>query len=63
MSNMFFTSDTHWGHANSIKYCNRPFIDVVEMDEQLIDNWNSVVKANDEVWQLGDFSFYHKIEM
>lgn len=59
---MFFTSDTHWGHANSIKYCNRPFVDVAEMDEQLIHNWNSVVKDNDEVWQLGDFSFYHKIE-
>lgn len=62
MSNLFFTSDSHFGHANSIKYCNRPFVDVEDMDEGLIERWNSVVGPNDEVWQNGDFTFYHKIE-
>jgi len=52
---MFFTADTHFGHANIIKYCNRPFRNVFEMDDVLIDNWNSKVGVNDIVYHLGDF--------
>ena len=54
---IFFTADTHFGHANIIKYCNRPFADADEMDMALIDNWNSVVSSNDIVYHLGDFAF------
>jgi len=54
---MFFTADQHFGHANIIKYTNRPFDSVEEMDEILIQNWNEVVKPNDTVWFLGDFAF------
>lgn len=55
---IFFTSDTHFGHENIIKYTNRPFTDRVDMDEGLIARWNSVVSPVDIVFHLGDFSFY-----
>jgi calcineurin-like phosphoesterase family protein len=50
----FFTSDTHFGHQNIIKYCNRPFDSVDHMNEMLIHNWNSVVHEEDLVFHLGD---------
>lgn len=53
----FFTSDTHFGHANIIRFCNRPFKNVEEMDEALIENWNQVVSDDDTVFHLGDFAF------
>lgn len=54
---IWFTSDLHFGHKNIIKFCNRPWNSVEEMDEALIENWNSVVKENDIVFDLGDFAF------
>jgi calcineurin-like phosphoesterase family protein len=54
---VWFTADTHFGHLNLIEYCNRPFINTDEMDEKLIDNWNSLVTPKDTVWHLGDFAF------
>lgn len=55
--NTFFTSDTHFGHANIIRFCNRPFRNVEEMNEALIENWNLVVSEDDTVFHLGDFAF------
>lgn len=54
---VFFTSDLHFGHQNIIKFCNRPWETTEEMDEALIKNWNSVVKEDDIVFDLGDFAF------
>lgn len=55
--NVWFTSDTHFSHANVIKYDNRPFSSIEEHDRALIDNWNSVVDESDYVFLIGDFAF------
>jgi calcineurin-like phosphoesterase family protein len=53
---VWFTADTHFGHRNIIRYCQRPFATVEEMNETIIDNWNGVVGKDDVVFHLGDFS-------
>jgi Predicted phosphoesterase or phosphohydrolase len=53
-------SDMHFGHANIMKYENRPFVSVEEMTDAIIKNWNSTVKRDDKVFVLGDVSFYDK---
>ena len=58
--NTFFTSDTHFGHKNIIRFCKRPFETVDIMDPKLVDAWNSVVKKNSVVFHLGDFTFRQK---
>ena len=56
----FVISDTHFGHTNVIKYCNRPFKDAKEMDSVLIKTWNETVSNKDVVIHLGDFAFCSK---
>lgn len=69
LDGVFFCSDLHFNHANIVKYCNRPWNsgigedgqlvvtedDVHQMDDALVQNWNSVVGHDDIVWCLGDF--------
>lgn len=57
MVERWFTSDQHYCHANIIKFCNRPFGNVWEMNEALIENHNAVVKPDDHIYMLGDFCF------
>lgn len=57
MGNIYMISDTHFGDAGAIlKYEGRPFKDGHEMNEQMIENWNRVVGAEDTVYHLGDFA-------
>jgi calcineurin-like phosphoesterase family protein len=51
----WLTSDEHYGHKNIVEYCERPFLDVDHMREELIMCHNEVVAPGDEVWHLGDF--------
>ena len=54
---VWFTADTHFGHANIIRHCDRPFGSAGEMDRALVENWNAHVGRSDLVYHLGDFSF------
>lgn len=56
MTDIWFTSDNHFGHENAITLCNRPFGSVEEMNEIMIERWNLKVKKNDIVYHLGDFT-------
>lgn len=55
---VWFTSDTHFGHRNVLQFCSRPFNSVSEMQSRLIENWNHVVSDQDIVFHLGDFSWW-----
>lgn len=54
---IWFASDYHFCHANVIKYDNRPYKNVDEMNQALIDNWNHYITEDDIVFYLGDLSF------
>jgi calcineurin-like phosphoesterase family protein len=56
-SNIYFTSDLHFGHEAILKYCNRPFANVEEMNQKLIENWNKKVPEDGIVFNLGDFAW------
>jgi calcineurin-like phosphoesterase family protein len=53
---IFVLSDTHFNHANIIKYSQRPFADLEEMNSTLISNWNSAISPEDMVLFIGDFA-------
>lgn len=59
----FFTSDLHFGHANIIKFCNRPFLSVDHMNQELIKNINSTVGLDDTLYILGDLAFMQESEI
>lgn len=55
---VFFIADTHFGDSNILRYENRPFSDVEQMDSTLIKNWNNTISKDDKVFLVGDFSEY-----
>lgn len=56
----YYTGDIHFGHENAIKFDNRPFSSIEEMDRALIENWNSRINKNDNVYILGDVAFHNE---
>lgn len=65
-ANMFVISDTHFAHANILGFKNRfggpqrDFENVHQMDEYMIEKWNSVVRPQDHIYHLGDVSMSDK---
>jgi calcineurin-like phosphoesterase family protein len=53
---VWFTADTHFGHAGALSLYRRPFASVAAMNASMIERWNAVVQPDDEVWHLGDFA-------
>jgi calcineurin-like phosphoesterase family protein len=56
---IFFTSDLHFGHQNIIRFDNRPFTSVAEMDVEIVRRWNAKVTDEDTVYILGDISWHN----
>jgi calcineurin-like phosphoesterase family protein len=66
MQNIWFTSDTHYGHKNIVRGITewdgdsdklRNFNTMEEHNETLVKSINSVVQPNDILYHLGDWSF------
>lgn len=53
----YYTADLHFGHVNCIKHDGRPFTSRDEMDRILIENWNSRVTNNDDIYIVGDMIY------
>lgn len=51
---LYFIADTHFNDPDIIRYENRPFTGVEEINETIIKNWNERVKPDDEIYHLGD---------
>lgn len=53
----YYISDMHLGHENVLRFDERPFLSVEEMDEIMIINWNARVREDDHVYIWGDFCY------
>lgn len=60
MPKEYITSDHHFFHSNIIKYCDRPFDSINDMNFKMIKKWNSMVDEEDTVFHLGDLTFKGK---
>jgi calcineurin-like phosphoesterase family protein/2'-5' RNA ligase len=54
---IYLIGDMHFDHSNIIKYCQRPFQSVEEMNRTLVTKWNALVTPRDTVYFMGDWSF------
>jgi len=57
----WFTADFHLSHKNIIKYCNRPFKDVEQMDSVILTNLENSLESGDTLYYLGDLTFKEEI--
>ena len=63
MSELFLIGDTHWDHANILKFKRddgtplRPFNSIHDMNMIMVENWNSVVNPKDKIYHMGDVAF------
>jgi len=57
LSNTYYISDIHFGHKNVIKFDDRPYSTVEEMDSDMIRIWNETIPENGVVFIVGDLFF------
>ena len=60
MQNIYCIGDHHFGHENIIEYVDRPFDDIEEMDNYMINSWNKVIDKDDIVYHHGDMFFCNR---
>lgn len=67
MVDIWVTSDTHFNHTNIWKTFKladgspaRPFTSDEEMNETMVERWNSVVMPSHHVYHLGDFTMWRQ---
>ena len=56
MSELYVTGDTHFHHSRMATHY-RPYESVEQMNEQMVEAWNDLIRPTDVVWHVGDFSF------
>lgn len=54
---IYYIADNHFGHGKVIQYCDRNFKDVIEMNDYMLECWNSTVRKDDDVYIIGDLAF------
>ena len=59
---IYFSSDLHLNHKNAIRFTQRPFSSLDQMNRQLIENFNSIVKPKDTLYLLGDVCLFREKE-
>ena len=59
---VYFTADTHFGHGGALGLYRRPFASVPAMDAAMLEQWQAVVRAGDDVWHLGDFAIGRRVD-
>lgn len=57
-----YISDTHFGHKNILRYDNRPWSNMADMEHDMIELWNKTVSNEDIVYILGDVVWSNKYE-
>ena len=59
---IWYTADWHIGHANIIKYCDRPFDSVEHMDATIFRWYVMLVQPEDTVYVLGDCQLGRRVD-
>lgn len=53
----YFTADTHFRHNNIIRFEDRPFLSLEDMEDTIAERWNNTVSDDDTIYIVGDFVF------
>lgn len=61
LNQKWFTADTHFNHTNILEMESRPWDNITDMNLEIIEKWNEVVRPGDVVYHLGDFAFPQNI--